>query len=66
MGAPYDVGSPDPLPCRWCGGRGSISVDGGSLRYRCPDCDGTGREPLPTDSDSDSDSSSETATETED
>ena len=30
--------------CRWCRGNGSISVDGGSLAYRCPDCGGSGEE----------------------
>jgi len=37
-------GEPDddkPVRCRWCS-HGFISVDGGSLCYRCPDCDGTG------------------------
>lgn len=29
--------------CRWCHGDGAISVEPGStLRYRCPDCTGTG------------------------
>lgn len=35
--------------CKWCNGTGSISVDGGSQRYRCPDCAGTGRVALPDD-----------------
>ena len=30
--------------CRYCHGRGCQSVDGGSLGYRCPDCNGSGRE----------------------
>lgn len=29
--------------CRWCHGDGAISVErGSSLRYRCPDCNGSG------------------------
>jgi DnaJ-class molecular chaperone len=30
--------------CKWCRGSGGISVDGGSLAYRCPNCDGSGKE----------------------
>ena len=30
--------------CEWCKGRGGISVDGGSLAYCCPDCNGSGEE----------------------
>ena len=33
-----------PRVCEWCKGNGSISVDGGSLAYRCPDCGGSGEE----------------------
>ncbi len=30
--------------CRWCCGRGWIAVETNStLRYRCADCNGTGR-----------------------
>jgi DnaJ-class molecular chaperone len=33
-----------PVGCKWCSGRGTISVEpGGSLCYRCPDCNGTGK-----------------------
>ena len=28
----------DDRECRYCNGRGYISVDGGSLAYHCPDC----------------------------
>ena len=30
------------VPCKYCHGRGGISVEGTSLAYRCPDCDGLG------------------------
>lgn len=41
--------------CPWCFGSGKISVDGGSLIYRCPDCAGTGRLYVEDNEDSDSD-----------
>ena len=31
------------MKCKWCHGTGREYVEaGGSLYYRCPDCDGTG------------------------
>jgi len=33
-----------PSKCQYCNGNGSLSVDGGSLAYRCPDCGGSGVE----------------------
>lgn len=43
------------IKCKWCGGSGRESVDGGSLCYACPDCGGTGRQTIegydPTDND---------------
>ena len=42
--ADCDEAEREPRECPYCSG-GSISVDGGSLRYRCPDCQGTGHLP---------------------
>ncbi len=41
-----------PRRCQWCHGTGGISVErSGPLKYRCPDCDGSGRE-LPPEEES--------------